>query len=396
MLRVASLLSLLIVVSLAGCKRKPQDDPATTKPSDAKPLPDRGTADVVPAQKVTRLGTALDAGTSRVAGRPAIEVDAQGAPVVAWIEEGLIQVQRWDGRAWIRLGAGPINQATAQAKGVPVLARDGQGVLLGWIEGGDGAAGSVRVARWKDGAWTDLTAPAALGQDLALAWSNVGPVAVWREAGDAPATMIVRAAAHDGTAWKPLGAGALQGAAGATAEVAPALATRAGGPVVVGWIEKSPAPTLHVRRWNKDTSAWDTLPAPPGADNHSTLALTATPDGTLYAALGYTVGLRQLMSFGSGAMEWTKIGVPESANNPVQHQRLTAGDDGRVVFTYPFGARYAYWDSRRWNPTSVGVVSPSTVVPAAAAAADGKVYVAWSDSPPGSGQPDRVSVFVVE
>jgi hypothetical protein len=385
----ASLLSFLIVVSLAGCKRKPQDDPATTKPSDARPLPDRGTADVLPAQEVTPVGAPLSADAAQAAGAPAIEVDPSGKPVVAWSENGVVQVRGWDGAAWQPLG----DVGSKRAEGTPVLAREAQGMLLGWKE-----PTGLRVARWKDGAWRELGSPAgstATAQDLAIAWSNVGTVAVWREPGSAPGTMVVRAAVHDPPGWRPLGNG-LRGVEDSTTEVAPALATRAGGPVIVGWIEKSPAPTLHVRRWNKDTGAWDTLPAPPGADGHSTLALTATPDGTLYAALGYTVGLRQLMSFGSGAMEWTKIGVPESANNPVQHQRLTAGDDGRVVFTYPFGGRYAYWDGKRWSPTSVGVVSPSTVVPAAAAAADGKVYVAWSDSPPGSGQPDRVRVFVVE
>ncbi len=387
----ASLLSFLIVVSLAGCKRKPQDDPATTKPSDAKPLPDRGTADVLPAQKVTPLGAPLSADATQAAGAPAIEVDATGKPVVAWIEGGAVQVRRWDGAAWQALAA----VDSKGAEGVPVLARDDQGVLLGWKE-----PTGLRVARWNGGAWTDLgklgsTAPT----DLALAWSNVGPVAIFREmtgVGRGTAIAVVRAMVHDGRAWKPLGSGTLQGSADAPTEVAPALATRAGGPVIVGWIEKSPAPTLHIRRWNKDTSTWDTLPAPAGADGHSTLALTATPDGTLYAALGYTVGLRQLESFRSGAMAWTKIGVPESANNPVQHQRLTAGDDGRVVFTYPFGGRYAYWDGKRWSPTSVGVISPSTVIPAAAAAGDGKVYVAWSDAPPGAKEPDRVRVFVVE
>ena len=380
----------LIVLSFAACKRKPQEDPATTRPSDARPLPDRGTAEVLPAQKVTAVGAPLVADEAQAAGAPAIEVDAKGAPVVAWVEAGGVQARRWDGAAWTVMG----ELASKGAQGTPVLAREAQAMLLGWQEGE-----ALRVSRWKDGAWSELGSPAGAGKpakDLALAWSNVGAVAVWREPGTAPATMFVRAAVHDGAAWKPLGSGPLQGAADATTDVAPALATRAGGPVIVGWIEKSPAPTLHVRRWNKDTSAWDTLPSPVGADGHSTLALAATPDGTLHAALGYTIGLRQLASFKSGAMEWTQIGVPESANNPVQHQRLTAGDDGRVVFTYPFGGRYAYWDGKRWSPTSVGVISPSTVIPAAAAAADGKVYVAWSDSPPGSQVPDRVRVFVVE
>jgi hypothetical protein len=386
----------LIALSLAACKRKPQDDPATTRPSDARPLPDRGTAEVLPAQQVTPVGTPLAADPALPAGAPAVEVDADGKPVVAWIEGGMVHVRRWDGAAWLPLGEA-VNKATHQARGVPVLAREDQGLVLGWIEPGAAKLDAVQVARWKDGAWTALgspSTPTAPALDLAVAWADVGPVAVWREGTAARATVHVSVRGAKG--WAPLGTGTLEGAPDATAHVAPALATRAGGPVVVGWVEKSPAPTLHVRRWNRTTSTWDTLPAPPGADGNGTLSMAATSDGALHAALGYTVGLRQLATFLPGAMEWTKIGVPESANGQVLEQRVTAGDDGRLLFTYPFGGRYAYWDGKRWSPTSVGVKSPSTVVPAAAGAADGKVYVAWSDSPPGSTEPDRVRVFVVE
>lgn len=374
-----------VVVGVLACKGKKTESVG----KDAA-LPDRGSADMLPAQKVTLVGEALGADASA----PAVEVDGE-MPVVAWIEGGKVQARRWDGKAWAAMGAA-INQMTA--RGVPVLAREPGGMLIAWVEGGEGGD-AFEVARWKDGAWARLGAASGPGKiaDGAIVSSELGPVAVWREAlanvgsGD---TYVVRAAAHDGAAWQPIGDGMLRGAPDAAAHTAAAVATRPGQPIVVAWLELSPAPNLHVRRWNK--TAWEALPVPEGADAQSTIALTMTPNGSLYLALGYMHGLRQIRELPVGAGGWNIIGVPESANNPVAGQRLASGDDGRVVFTYPFGGRYAYWDGRRWAPTSVGVMSPSTIVPAAAVGRNGKTYVAWSDSAPGAKEPPRVRVYEVE
>lgn len=382
-----------VVVGVMACKGEKRE----VVGKDAA-LPDRGSAEMLPAQKVTQMGEALGA----EAGAPVVEVDGEGMPVVAWIEAGRVQVRRWDGKAWVAMGAA-INDGSARARGVPVMAREAGGMLIAWVEPSAGGVDAFEVARWKDGAWARLGSVSGASKiaDGAIAASDLGPVAVWREAqaggaAESGDVYVVHAAVLEDAGWKPIAGGMLRGAPDAAAPTAAALATRPGQPIVVAWLELSPAPTLHVRRWAKGSAAWEALPIPEGADAQSTIALTMTPNGSLYLALGYAHGLRQIRELPVGAGGWNIIGVPESANGPVAGQRLASGDDGRVVFTYPFGGRYAYWDGRRWAPTSVGVMSPSTIVPAAAVGKNGKTYVAWSDSTPGAKEPARVRVYEVE
>src|SRR5262245_13735515 len=124
MSRLSWILSFVIATSLVGCKRKPQDAPSPTgAPNATNKLPDRGTAEVLPAQKVSPVGDALAGNAAVPSGPPAIEVDGDGAPLVAWIEAGTVEVRRWDGSAWKAPGAAP-NAATTRAKGEPVLARE--------------------------------------------------------------------------------------------------------------------------------------------------------------------------------------------------------------------------------------------------------------------------------
>lgn len=57
----------------------------------------------------------------------------QGAPVLAWEEDGKIYAAFWNGTKW---GVeGPLNATPDQPASLPSLATDGQGLFLSWIEG---------------------------------------------------------------------------------------------------------------------------------------------------------------------------------------------------------------------------------------------------------------------
>ena len=73
--------------------------------------------------------------------------------------------------------------------------------------------------------------------------------------------------------------------------------------------------------------------------------------------------------------------MPELANGYAPGQRLVATDDGRVVFTYPFAGRFAWWDGKEWTSTPVGVMAPSEIAPVVATGPGGIVIVAWSAGP---------------
>jgi len=395
MRRLRCLVPLLLVAAVA-CKKKPESEPAPTKPIDAAAprLPDRGSADVLPAQKITPLGADLSADPAAATGAPEIAADGD-APFVVWLEAGKVQLRRWSGSAWTETGAPP-NDATHRAEGAPSIAAEADGgVLVAWLERNAKDVSTLQVARWHAGAWTALgelgTGRAVL--DATIRISALGPLAVWRETGATADVAGLHVAVLGDKGWTPLGDGVLQGAPDSTVPVPAAVATRAGGPVVIGWIERTPVPTTQLRRWDATTSTWETLPVPPGVDVASTLALTMAPDGTVYFCLSDHNGMREPMALPKGATAWTPLNVPEFSNGPVVNQRFTAGDDGRVVLTYPYGGRYAYWDSRRWNPTSLNVIAPSTIVPAASVAKDGTVYVAWPVAADGK---DKVHVVKVE
>lgn len=87
----------------------------------------------------TRLGRVMDVDAAGDARAPAIEIDAGGAPVVAWTE--LVETQqrgvlaRWGGSAWTIVG-GPSFLASAAAPTRPALAlRGGGAAVLGWSMG---------------------------------------------------------------------------------------------------------------------------------------------------------------------------------------------------------------------------------------------------------------------
>jgi hypothetical protein len=217
--------------------------------------------------------------------------------------------------------------------------------------------------------------------DPLLAMSPLGAIAVWREGARPDAEAVHVRVLDAAKGWQPLGGdGTLRASPEGITRAAPALATGHAG-IVVGWIERMPTPTLHLRRWDTATSEWVEVPAPEGVDADSTLALALGADGTIVCSVSYNVGLRQVVTLAPGATEWEPIDVPELANGQVTGQRMIATDDGRFVFTYPYGGRFSWWDGTAWTSTPVGVMAPSTVVPAAGTGAGGLVFVAWSAGP---------------
>lgn len=99
-----------------------------------------------------------------------------GQPTVAWIETGppgatgRLNVWRFSGTAWTKLGVGVLNQSSAANAAEPTLdCVDGQPVVA-WTEGA-GAARNVYIKRWNGSAWV-----AVGGAGIALN-QNVGSTA---------------------------------------------------------------------------------------------------------------------------------------------------------------------------------------------------------------------------
>lgn len=391
------LLPILVAVTAAagGCKKKkgPIDAPPPSPPIDAK---DTSTGAGPGPREVVPVGEPFSAEPDGAAGEPGLAVDRDGKALLAWIEKGRVRVRRWSGQAWDPVGLPP-NDATHRASGKPSLAVEESGdVVVAWQEMNKQDVNVLRAARWKDGAWAalpELGSGTQAVMDPIVEPSPVGLVAVWREA-DAAGKDVVHVRAYDeAKGWQPLGAGVLRVVEGGTTRRAPALATSKAG-VLVGWIERAPSDVLHLRRWDAGASTWVEVPAPEGVDGDSTLAVALAPDGTITVALSYTIGLRQVVTLAPGATEWTKIDVPEVSNGYASGQRLRSTTDGRTIFTYSFGGRFAWWDGTDWTATPVGVMAPSTIVPVTAAGENGAVFVGWSAGP--ANAPAKVRVVEVK
>jgi hypothetical protein len=389
-MRLAYLLPALLLAAPA-CKKKKSEVPPPPPPADAAVgVKDPSTGANPPPRPLEALGEPFTATPDGNAGQPALGVAADGKALVAWIEAGSVYLRHWTGSGW-ETPAPPPNADTHQATGVPTLAVEPDGgVLLGWVEPDAGKVERLHVVRWKDGAWAPLgELGAGPVSDPAIAASPLGPLAVWRQPSEGD-RFAVQVRVHEDGAWAPLGDGLLRGVAESTTLAAPVIAT-GGSQLVVGWIERTPALVTNIRRWDAAASAWVAVPSPEGADPSSTLALAVVPDGTITVSLSYSVGLRQLLTLAPGATTWKEIDVPEVSNGPARDQKLVGAEDGRAVFTYPFGGRLGWWDGGVWTATPVGMMAPSDVVPAVTAGRGGVVFVGWS-----AGKADRHQVRVLE
>ncbi len=117
-----------------------------------------------------QLGTALDTILTNTALNPSLALDSTNNPVVAWQEQvGTslnVVVKRWDGAAWVAVGAA-LDTTLAQQAENPVLAlRTDNNPVVAWQE-----AGNIYVKRWDGVNW--LALGAAL--DISLAREAINP-----------------------------------------------------------------------------------------------------------------------------------------------------------------------------------------------------------------------------
>jgi hypothetical protein len=97
---------------------------------------------------------------------PALVLQRNGNPVVAWSEVGAIQVHRWTGTAWEQLGQ-PFPTAPEQSGlAVPALALDASGQLLfAWS-----VPGKAELWRWAESGWVRLGEISRPTSAMGLSW----------------------------------------------------------------------------------------------------------------------------------------------------------------------------------------------------------------------------------
>ena len=321
-------------------------------------------------------GLPIDRGPA--ASSPALAVTAPGGVLAAWLV-GAAGARRvvaglLDRGAWQPLGD-PLGTSDAAS---PALALDGSGApIVAWCD-----AGTAHVARWAQGAWSELASPGAWTA-IALATPPGGRTIVAAVFGPAGAQVAALAA---GDTWQPLGGAVALGGFTGEPQLAAASTTR----VAIGWID--PGGTLRTARW--EGTGWTAL---------ESIALGTPPTGLdrmSLAARGDTIAIAwdQLAgSFGvlaaelrGGATRWTRLGrtldvdvqgeaiAPAIALDSTEHPIVAWSE---LIETAQRGV-IARWDGTAWTivggPTWLPDGSAAPTRPALALHSGDAPVVGWS------------------
>ncbi len=213
-----------------------------------------------------QLGGLLDVNTNKDASEPAVKLDGSGNPVVAWSESSAttkrIYVKRWNGSAWIQIGASAIS-APDNAE-TPALALDASGnPVVVWKQAVFGPNATLSsdtyIARWDGAAWVtfgsgklgvnanNLVDDPAFNPSVALT-SSGNPIVAWSESDGTSRNIYVKR--WDGSSWSQVG-GFLDVNTNRNA-FRPSVALDASGNPVVAFNEAGTGSdaSIYVKRWN--------------------------------------------------------------------------------------------------------------------------------------------------
>ncbi|WP_169787116.1 malectin domain-containing carbohydrate-binding protein [Hyalangium minutum] len=252
----------------------------------------------VTPSKWSWLGGSPLAKSTRLSSTPALAVDGANRPVFAWEQDYDINIARWTGSTYERLG-GPLGDAYSlnptimvDASGAPVVSFTDQSP--------DGLSGRcVRTMRWNGAAWADVGGRVCLQNYGALSVAS----ALNKQGQPVLAVLMVNLSLEDarvhvyqfnGTAWEQVGDAV--GALGAEMKntflekLRPEIAVDPSGRIVVAWSETYVRGTLagkafaHVFRRNNGqwVRVGTQLPSNNNSSEHPSLALA--PDGTPWVA----------------------------------------------------------------------------------------------------------------
>ncbi|MBN2494475.1 MAG: hypothetical protein JXR96_07800 [Deltaproteobacteria bacterium] len=212
---------------------------------------------------------------------PALAIDGQGKPVVAWREcdspfnDGCPQVflRRFDGSDWEELAGSAsgdgLSRKAGCSPGRPALALDEDGMpFVAWDDNDYPAPPQIYLRRWNGTGWEEIggsasgdgiSASEGNSLDPALAIDASGrPVVAWQD--DSAGNFEIYLRRWNGSAWEELAGSGSGGGLSANEgwSLCPRLALSADGQPVVGWMDDSAGEfALYLRRF--DGAGWEEL-----------------------------------------------------------------------------------------------------------------------------------------
>jgi len=241
-------------------------------------------------------GAGIISDTVWESGFPAIGTDADGKPIICWNAVGFtagedveIYVKRWNGSAWVEMGAGSgegggiSNNSGESAYPVIATGPDGNPIIC-WEDDSDGLV-NIYVKRWNGSAWVEMGVGSASGGGIsdcslgayypAIATDSYGdPIVCWSDDSDGYRNIHVKG--WNGSEWVQMGLASAFG--GGISEDSgdsewPAIATGLDGKPIICWTNGLDGPReIHVKRFyagiiqvntDPDSGTW-TLTGPGG------------------------------------------------------------------------------------------------------------------------------------
>ncbi|MGE5181749.1 MAG: hypothetical protein ACM31C_06790 [Acidobacteriota bacterium] len=320
-------------------------------------------------------GSATGGGVSATSGgnsqEPAVALQPNGDPVVAWIEQatggGIEQVflKRWNGTAWEELGGsatgGGVSQAAAGnigAQDVSIAVDSAGRIYVAWkfaeTPGNVCCNLWVYVSRWNGSAWEELASSASgtgingtadgSAPTIRIDTSD-RPVVAWNQEISSGCWVWLRR--WSGSAWDELASSAsgngLSGAMGGAAD--PALAIdHAGNPVALWALDSATA--FDAVRFNG--TSWDTLGTLANGTCVAGLHYTATVDATNAPVAG-------AWPLGGGASQvvrWNGTTWADTGLTGATGQIALDADATGIVAAWQASGKIAVarWDGASWQP----------------------------------------------
>ena len=302
-------------------------------------------------------GISNNGGNSRI---PAIVMGPDG-PIVAWYDNSIgnweIYVRRWNGSAWVEMGAGSATGGGLTnndgPSGSPTLAVGPDGPVIAWDDF-DGGDFDIYLKRWNGSAWVGM-GDSATGSGVSNnnSWSAVpsiafaagAPIVAWHDNGSGNWEIYVRR--WNGSAWVQMGpdsavGGGISDNDGKSEN--PALAIGPDGPIVAWEDDSSGDQEIYARRWNGST--WVEIGAnsaggggiSTGSGSAEAAALAVGPDGPLLAWGDNSDGPWEIYVRRWNGSSWVEVGAGSATGSGVssednwsRYPNLWAGPEGPIV-----------------------------------------------------------------
>jgi hypothetical protein len=280
-----------------------------------------------------------------MAGVPKIALDSSGKPIVAWTQEGNINVKKWNGTSWDLLPTTP--------GGVGSMALDSAGnPIISWNQyiGINEFKHDTFVKKWDGAAWVQLGTALDIHANVSITEgvsttsaiavdSTDNPIVTWSE-WNGTSSYNIYAKRWNGASWVQLGT--LLDANTDRRAILPCIAINSSGQPIVAWVEGDGlTDNVYAKRWN----------------------------GTAWVQYGTTLDFDL-----TNNVFYPAIAVDSNANPIVTWIEYNANS---------YNAYVKKWNGSSWTQLGTSLVNDSTKVsynPSIAVDSSNQPVVAWDES----------------